>query len=154
MADEFIRIDDEAVRLVINELEANLSTDALMLEIGEYIRFKIQSRTAEGKDYKGNDFIPYSPSYKLFRIKHGHPVNIVNLFFYGTMMSSMTITSSKNEAQLYFLNTQGPKDKARSPEKAFYLNKKREFFAISQDDVEGIKNIMEKYYRDLMKKLT
>lgn len=155
MAEEFIRIDGATrVTAIIEGMQKAIATRPMMLEIGEYIRFRIQARTAEGKDVGGRLFASYSPQYRLFREKTGHPVNKVNLFYTGSMMGSMTVAETMNQARVYFLNTQGPGSKTRNPEKAYYLNKKREFFALSAEDVQGIVNIMEKYYQEAANRLT
>jgi len=154
-SEEFIRIDGATrVQVIIEGMEAAIATRPMMLEIGEFIRFRIQARTAEGKDVKGNLFAPYSPQYRLFREKTGHPVNKVNLFYTGSMMGSMAVAETSNQARVYFLNTQGPGSKARNPEKAYYLNQKREFFALSAEDIRGIIDIMEDYYQKALNRLT
>jgi len=155
MVEEYIRIDGRArVKAIIRGMQEAIATRQMMLEIGEYIRFRIQARTAEGKDVNGKDFKPYSPQYKLFRQASGHPADTVNLFFTGSMMGSMTVAETMNQARVYFLNTQAPGSKTRNPEKAYFLNKKREFFAMSAGEVKGVQDIMERYYREALKRLT
>jgi phage gpG-like protein len=123
---------------------------ALLTEIGMFMQLRIKERTAEGKDVDGTLFEPYSPAYKVFRQKKGHPVNKVNLFFTGSMMSSMTFRTGGNEVELYFLNTSDPSG-ARNPQKAFFLNEDRTFFSLSEQDVEDIVEIVNDYYRDILR---
>ena len=101
----------------------------LMGEIGEYVIFRIQQQTAAGKDVEGRNFDPYTPRYKLFRQKTGHPVDKVNLFYSGSMMSSMTRTETDNESKVFFMPTTD-RSGVSNPLKAYALNKKRRFFAI------------------------
>lgn len=121
-------LDDLIARLDRASLE--LLNSQLMGEIGEYIIFAIEQRTGKGKDVEDRNFTPYSPRYKLFRQRTGHPVDKVNLFYSGSMMSSMTMDQTDDEVRVFFMNTQD-KSGASNPLKAYFLNKDRRFFAIS-----------------------
>jgi len=103
-----VSIDIRGIKSLENVLErvgGGISTTRLMGEIGTFLMTNIKLRTAKGIDVDGDTFIPYSPSYALFRKKMGHPIGKVSLFFTGSMMSSMTYKATSNTAKLYFLNT-------------------------------------------------
>lgn len=121
---------------------------ALLYEIGLFMQTRIKVRTSEGKDVDGKAFEPYSPAYALFRSKEQHPVSKVNLLFSGSMMSSMTfeIGQEQRSVLLFFLNT-ADETGARNPAKAFFLNEKRTFFSLSEQDVNDIVEMSRKFYR-------
>lgn len=123
---------------------------SLFVEVGEFMRFRIQARTAEGKDVDGKDFEPYSDAYKAYRTKTGHPSDKVNLFFTGSMLSSMDFEVSRKRVDLFFQNTSDP-DGVSNPMKAFFLNENRTFFSLSDDDVKGIMAIINRYYEKLIR---
>lgn len=119
---------------------------ALLTEIGEYAMFRIKARTAEGKDVDGQAFEEYSPGHRRTRERLGHPVDKVNLFMTGSMMAAMNFTTDSNSVELFFLNTTDDSG-SRNPEKAFWLNENRNFFSLSEEDVSGIVNMINQYYR-------
>jgi hypothetical protein len=139
-------------------------TEDLMSEIANYLIAKIQLRTSQGVDASGAPFIPYSPGWALFRQKTGHPTDKVNLFFHGTMMSSMTFSATKDSARIFFLPTMGKpykyktksgdtrerKQKITSAQKAYFLNEDRRFFAISASEQQQILNMIGDHLRDLV----
>ena len=106
-------------------------SERLMNEIGIYAISQIQIRTAEGKDVEGRPFSPYSERYRLFRKKKGRSVDKVNLFFTGSMMGSMTHEATEDSARIFFMNTSDKSD-VLNPLKAWALNQKRSFFALSK----------------------
>jgi hypothetical protein len=124
---------------------------ALLVEIGEFMRFSIQKRTAEGKDVSGKKFESYTPEYAAFRDITGHPSEKVNLFFTGSMMSSMDFDTDRGKVELFFQNTNDPSGTS-NPLKAFFLNEKRTFFSLSEDDVRSISNMVEKYYNKIIRR--
>lgn len=133
----------------------NLINEELMGNIGEFIAFSINQRNAEGKDVEGKKFEPYSPKYRLFRIKHDHPVNIVNLFFSGSMASSLTHTAFKDKVEVYYMPTygktpSGKPSKVSDSSKAFFLNQKREFFGISAEEQATILSMVRDHLRRLL----
>jgi len=121
---------------------------SLWAEIASGLRAKMLVRTAAGTDADGRSFKPYSDEYALFRSKHGHPTGKVNLFWSGTMLSSIDYEAKPTGVRLYFSPTQAPPlpgrqdDGPRSSAKAYYLQTRtgfeRQFFAFSKQDAEAI----------------
>ena len=130
------------VQETLRGIQKELVDRKLFNKIGFFIRQRIDTRTAKGVDVDGAAFKKYSPQYKLFRRAEGHPVSKVNLFFSGSMMSSMTHSVSGETIKVFFTNT---KDAAgtSNPLKAFYLNKTRRFFAMSEEDMDKIFDMVE-----------
>lgn len=126
-------------------------SERLMNEMGMRVISQIQIRTAEGKDVRGQAFAPYSRGYKLFRSKNGRPVDKVNLFFTGSMMSSMTHTATEDTARIFFMNTADPSN-VRNPLKAYALNKQREFFALSAQDQQDIEEMLREHLEALLER--
>jgi len=128
-------------------MEKAVESKILMGQIGEFIKFKIKSRTQEGKDVEGQPFKPYAESYAAYRAKHGHSVDKVNLTFHGTMMSAIDYSAGKRSVHAYVLNTPDPYSKKHvtNAAKAFFLNKERQFFALSDKEVETIKDMVQDY---------
>lgn len=112
-----------------------------MDEVGLFIISQIQIRTAEGKDVNGVDFVPYTVPYKLFRESKGHTGDKVNLFFTGAMMSSQTHSATDDSVRVFFMGTEDGSG-ASNPLKAYALNKKRNFFALSGDDQREIERMI------------
>lgn len=139
----------ERIQRKLTLLQSSIFSRALMTEIGLFAMTRIKTRTVEGKDVDGTPFKPYSPRYAMFRQEYGHPINKVNLTFTGSMLSSMTFNPDADRVQLYFLNTTDERG-GRNPEKAFFLNEERRFFALSREDIEDIVDIVERYYRRLI----
>jgi hypothetical protein len=138
----------------VNRVAGNVVNEELMGEIGTFIATSILQRTAKGQDVEGKNFEPYSPKYKLFRMKTGHKHNIVNLFYSGSMFIALTHTAFKDRVEVFFMNTYGktPSGKASTvsnPQKAFFLNEKREFFAISADEENAIWEMIQAHLRRL-----
>jgi len=154
--DRLIRRFDRAQRYFL--------TKDLMSEIANFLIAKIQLRTSQGVDAGGTPFTPYSPGWALFRQKTGHPTDKVNLFFHGTMMSSMTFSATKDTARIFFLPTTGKpyryetksgerrerKQKITSAQKAYFLNEDRRFFAISANEQQQILDMVSEHLRNLI----
>jgi hypothetical protein len=137
---------DDDLREKFDRLQGSILGQKMMSEIGAFAVAMIDSRTSEGKDFRGKPFKGYSPKYKLFRAKFGRPVNKVDFNFFGTMMIALTYKSESKEVQIYFLPTPDERNpKITSPEKAFFLNQKRKFFGLNATDVRKIKAIIEQY---------
>ncbi len=122
----------------------------LMNEVGLKVIFFIQKRTSEGVDVDGRRFDEYSPKYKLFRQAKGHSGDRVNLFFTGSMLSAMTHSATDFEAKIFFQNTTD-RSGARNPLKAFVLNEKRNFFALSAEEREDIEDMVNEHIAQLMR---
>jgi len=139
----------------IERVSGNVVTEELMDEIGFYLTAAILQRNIEGEDVDGKPFEPYSPKYKLFRMKHNHPANIVNLFFSGSMASSLTHTAFRDRVEVYFMPTYGrtPSGKdsnVTNSEKAYFLNEKREFFAASREEEFDILEMVRDHLTGLL----
>ena len=138
----------------VGRIAGNVVNKELMGDIGSFIAYSILKRTGKGKDVEGKNFEPYSPKYKLFRMKTGHPHNIVNLFYSGSMLSSLTHTAFDDKVEVYFMNTYGKAPSGResnvsNPQKAFFLNEKREFFGINADEENDIWEMIQVHLRRL-----
>lgn len=108
-----------------------LENERFWNEVGAFQKAKIEVRTAEGKDYEGAPFKPYSAGYKITRQKAGRPVNRPDLNFKGHMLASMNVKVMK-----------GPIVKLGFPAvqslKAAYNNRTREFFRVSEQDKKKV----------------
>lgn len=127
-------------------LVRDLSTKRVMSRIGNYVMTTIKQRTAEGVDVNYNPFKPYSDAHQKARAAKGLPTNVVDLFFHGTMMNAMTFDADDDRVRVYFMPTvgkdaKGKPSKAKSSEKAYYLNEQREFFALDAADLEAARQI-------------
>lgn len=114
---------------------------SLMTDIGFFLMTRIKERTLAGRDVEGNPFAPYSARYAFFRQKKGRPIDKVDLFFTGSMQSSMTHEATQDSVRVFFMPTQD-RSGASNPAKAFWLNKKRRFFAISEQDRKDITGVV------------
>ena len=139
---------DEELERKFDSLKRSIGDNKkLMGQIGAFSNLQIKQRTAKGVDYQSNLFKPYSPNYKEIRKQAGRPTNKVDLNFTGSMLSALTYKQTKNKVQLFFINS-SDKFGARNPEKAFYNNQTREFFALSADDISKIENIVIDYINE------
>ena len=121
----------------------------LMGEVGMFVMTRIKERTAKGVDVGGSSFKPYSAQYAFFRESKGRPTDKVDLFFTGSMMSAMTPDASESRVRVFFLPTQD-RSGSSNPAKAFYLNQKREFFALSPQDKREIGTLVLDEFRKAM----
>lgn len=115
-------------------------------EAAEYVIPRIILRTQSGKDADGKAFKPYSPKYKLFRQSEGRSGTTVDLTFHGDMMNAMTYRADHRGAVLFFANT-SDRSGAKNPAKAFFLQQDRKFFALSAEDIAGVRRIAELFVR-------
>jgi len=146
MANTEIILDGlEGFKKKIERLSGSLFANRLLQEIGMFAMKSIKERTIRGKDVHGESFRDYSPSYSLFRQEKGYQTSTVDLNLTGSMFSSMTYETEIGSVKIFFMNTQDPSGSS-NPEKAFYLHEDREFFALSSQDVEGIKDIINDFY--------
>ena len=135
-----------------DKVSGGLVDEELMGNIGLYLTHSILDRTGKGEDVEGNPFEPYSPRYKLFREKTGHRTDIVNLYFHGSMLSALTYEAFRSKVEIFFMNTtgktpSGKQSKVTNPEKAFFLNQKREFFGISEEEEDKIREMVQSHIR-------
>jgi hypothetical protein len=156
MAQSYLRIEG------INELLSTMTRSSeglidkeFMGEIGSYLVFKILDRTSKGKDVEGDNFEPYSPKYRLFRMKNNRPVNIVNLFFHGSMLASLTYSEYDQKVEVYFMNTfgktpSGKPSKVSNAQKAYFLNQDREFFGISKEEERAIRQMIIRHVANVL----
>lgn len=127
-------------------LVRDMSTKRVMSRIGNFVMTEIKQRTSEGLDVNEDLFKDYTEGHKKTRAAKGLPTHIVDLFFHGTMMNAMTFDADDDSVRVFFQPTVG-KDaggypsEVKSPAKAFYLNEKREFFALSDQDMDGARDI-------------
>jgi len=122
----------------------------LMGEIGTYLTGSILMRTSEGKDVDGVPFEPYSTSYRRTREKKGLPSDMVDLFFSGQMLSSLTYEETKDQVKLFFMNTPRKDGKASNPEIAYYNNEIREFFGVSSEEHKEVVKMVEDYIENII----
>lgn len=139
----------------IRHQSENVINKELMDEIGAFLTSAILKRTAKGKDVEGGSFEPYSSKYKLFRMKKGLPHDKVDLFFTGSMLSSLTHTAFKDKVKIFFLKTygktpSGKPSKVSNPEKAYFLNRNREFFGVGESEAEKIREMINEHLRRLL----
>lgn len=128
----------------------NLNAKRLLNEVGLFLRTRILERTAAGEDVHGQRFEFYSPRYEALRRKKGLPTDKVDLFFTGSMLSSITFETTDEQVTLFFEDTQD-KFGGSNPEKAYHLHQNREFFAMSADDLETIQDVARQYVRQALK---
>jgi len=140
---------EEVLLTRLEKFEKRIFSKALMTEIGNFAMTKIKVRTSEGKDVEGRYFKPYTAKYKMFRREKGLPTNVVDLFRTGSMLSSMTYDPYERYVKIFFLNT-SDEFNVKNPKKAFFLNQKRRFFALSKDEVDKIVNMCIDYYNNLL----
>lgn len=133
----------------LRHITHNLFSKRLMDEIGLYVISQIQIRTAEGKDVVGANFAPYTAHYRLFRQEKGRSTSKVNLFFTGSMMGSMTHEATDDMTRIFFMNTKDPSG-ASNPLKAYGLNRKRNFFAIGEEDQQEIERMIREHAAAIM----
>jgi len=135
----------------INKIVARLKTinrranhKKIRNKIANFLMVAIKDRTLKGEDFKGEKFIPYSVPYAKIRDKKGLPTGIVDLFFTGSMMSSMTYETSEQSIKLFFQSTRD-KNNIVNAEKAFYLDENRNFFSLNVQDIKNIVFMYENY---------
>lgn len=139
MAKSQVIIDDKEVQIMVAKGKMFfVNSKALLLSMALYAKTKILERTALGKDFEGRAFEIYTPTYKMFRQKHGRPTARVDLFFSGRMLGAMDAKADPLKAVLYFKSR-------KEAQKASGLNygnrkipKRREFFALSRKDKAAI----------------
>jgi len=151
MAEEFVKISGlNRLTRRFNSAEQGIFTEQLMGEIATFIITSILNRTRRGVDAEGRFFQPYTPKYRMFREETGHQGSPVNLFYTGSMLSAMTFKSSKTKAEIFFINTSSKDSKITNPQKAFYNQQSRNFFAISLAERDEIREMVEDHIHNVL----
>lgn len=141
MSDQVQIKGEKSLQIKLKKLPGAVISKEVMSEIGTFLLTSIKVRTAKGTDADGKTFKGYSPGYKLLRSKKGLPSALVDLFFTGSMSSAMTFEAERNKVRLFFLPTTD-KSGMFNPEKAYYVNEKRKFFAVNSDEISKIADII------------
>lgn len=134
----------------LGKLEGPLFSENFKKEVALFVIAQIQTRTSEGKEVDGSTFKPYSPGYAKFRKKAGHQIDIVNLFFSGSMMSAMTFDSPEDDTVRIFFQSTTDRKGMSNAAKAFFLQEDRDFFGVSVVDKDSILEMVKKYLDDLI----
>jgi hypothetical protein len=132
----------QSLKVLLDRLSGGVGSKRLMSEIATFLITSIKLRTAEGKDVNDKAFEPYSKGYAMFRSKAGYPTSKVDLFFSGSMMASMDYKATSDTATLFFRESED-KSGTSNPNKAYWLNKKREFFALSEEDQRAVEDMVD-----------
>jgi len=124
----------------INDLIESLSlmpTEAVnWIRLASKAKEIVSKRTASGRDVLGAKFSPYSASYLEYKEERlGRPVTRVDLFDTGNMLGSMQVGGNKIGSKVFFSDSV-QNDKAKYHNEGDGLPK-REFFAISDDEVDS-----------------
>ena len=133
----------------LGKLPADFVHDKIKNKIGNFLMTKIKQRTLKGNDVHGSPFEDYHPKYAMVRKKKGLPTDIVDLFFTGSMMSSMTYTVQETSVRLFFQPTKDKKG-VSNPAKAYWLHQHREFFSLSLEDITEVNNLYENYIAEVI----
>lgn len=134
----------------VKKLEKTIFAKQMMGDIGMFLMYAIKTRTIAGEDVYGISFKPYHPLYAKERVKSGYKAKPVDLTRTGSMLSAMNEDATPTQVEVNFMNTRDPSG-GSNPEKAFFLNEDREFFAISEEETKQIMLIVDKYYQKLMR---
>lgn len=149
------------VRLRFSRLIDIFTKRSALEEVGNFVLFQIKERTQKGKDVSGIPFAPYSPKYKMFRKKWGYGTDKVDLTLTGGMLNAMTYEASvlKKEVRVFFMpgtsrkaRGQTKRSNVQHPAKAYFLQQKRKFFALSSRDEEKIRRIYEDSIREVFER--
>jgi len=133
------------VRLKLSKVERAIASNAeLMGQIGSYLKLAVEERTARGTDADDKPFASYNPQYAEKRRGAGRPVQKVDLFFTGSMFSALTYKANDDGVTLFFLNTTD-RFGVSNPDKAFYNQQLRNFFAISASEVQEVEQLVRDY---------
>jgi len=136
---------------LFKKIGADIFNAELFGEIGAFMTTSIAYRTSQGEDMYGDEFDEYSEKYAKKRADIGLPVNIVDLFYTGSMMGSLTWDASDEKVEVFFMPGTD-KSGVENSLKAYYLNVKREFFGISDVEREEILDLAADHVDKLIKK--
>lgn len=151
----------ERVQKALNLFSDGLKIEKLLKIAATDQIARIKVRTAEGKDFEGNPFVPYSDTYKEMRAAKGLPVDKVDLFDRGHMMAAMTWELvGYNNVRIYFSATlEAAKAHGHhfgvSPHKwghATVSTPARPFFEISDEDKNEIAGLFSEELDKLKRK--
>ncbi len=130
-------------------IKTNLITAQLLADLAEEARSAILRRTARGLDYKGMPFKSYSRRWMAERRKRGKQTSRVDLNFTGRMLSDvLTRIDPANGRAVVSFGGSGTGSRL-----AYYHHVsgagssrvRREFFALSEGDVENLKKMLEEH---------
>jgi hypothetical protein len=131
------------------EIKKNLITAQLLVDMAEEVRSAILKRTARGLDYKGKPFKPYSRRWKAERRKRGKQTSRVDLNFTGRMLGDVLtmIDPASGRAVVSFggSGTGGGLAYYHNVSGAGSSRVRREFFALSEEDKENLKKMLEEH---------
>lgn len=117
---------DERIQLDSSELD----------EIANAAIQKIDARTVQGIDYRGDTFEYYSGMYARYRALQGRQVERVDMTFDGQMLAALTARSSSDAAIVRFTNATEARKAMWHHEGAGHLPA-REWFDIQQGGDEA-----------------
>ncbi len=141
-----------------------LKVQTLLEKLAFGAEYKIKQRTAAGANVEGETFEPYSPGYEAKRLSSGHAISPVDLMYTGDMLAQMTheIPSFNPNSEEIFFRTK------RAEELAYFHNitgagpagtlKRghvlREFFGLSEAEIEDLFKLAETESAELAESLT
>lgn len=136
----------DKLRRRIKLIREAIVDDEVLHKMGQYQSSAIKRRTLSGKDIHGHVFEPYSDQYAFFREQRGYPTALVDLFFSGSMLNSLTheVISGDNAVKIFFMPGVDPQG-VSNPAKAFYLQEDREFFGFADEDEDKLFKIYNKW---------
>lgn len=139
---------EEAIK-AIEEVADNAKPDGIEEEVAEKIRKRIYDRTLAGRDVEGKAFAPYSAAYRNWLAATGAgSTGKVDLYFTGGMLESMSARGEKDKGVVYFASSRGE-------ELMLYHMRgegglpQRQFFAVSDEDVEELMKKMEDHLEEV-----
>jgi hypothetical protein len=141
----------EKLRRKFAHISRDLVSTEVLHELGNYLTTSIEMRTLAGKEIEGDPFEPYSPRYRLFRQRTGHPTT-PNLKYTGGMLNALTydVQAQKEQVKVFFMEGGTPGTDVSHAAKAFYLQDKRPFFGASLYDIEKLNEIYQDHVRGLL----
>lgn len=164
MADQDVRIEGlPQLSKTLAQITGAVEDPKFFARTGEYLRATIKRRTLEGKDADGAEFIRYSDYWAAERVAVGLQVAHVDLFWSGQMMNAMTTDVTPRSVRVFFASTMAFDPRSRQgegtlqgarvtqAEKAAHLYKRRQFFAMSK---EQIAYIMKSYGKSIQQAMS
>jgi hypothetical protein len=133
----------EGVRAKVAAFE-KLGSRAFFESVGAYVAQALRRRTLAGRDVEGRLFAPYGRSWRAFREAHGRPGSRVDLCFTGAMLGALSWGATAEDVRVYFLPTADARG-ASSAEKAHALNRRRQFFGLSENERAEIVRMLLEY---------